>query len=267
MAKTVDNSVEYNPKSVQLYDNIHEYAAAGYSKREIAKIMHCGRNTVTKYLEGNYESLCRRDFRSGMEQFYDHIVKELTAGVSRKDVYRHLLLKGYKGKQTAAYDYMNKIIKRDHIDIAIYKSSTTEAVKKRKELQKYDHISRAGVFRFLWMNADLNKVHCTYIMEQYPKIRELATCIREFRKIYEQKNMVLLYLFIEKYKQSELKELSHFAEGLEKDIDAVENSVASPLSNGFVEGTNNKLKMVKRTMYGRCSRQLLEAKLMYRPDI
>ena len=79
--------------------------------------------------------------------------------------------------------------------------------------------------------------------------------------------MVLLYLFIEKYKQSELKDSSRFAEGLEKDIDAVENSVASPLSNGFVEGTNNKVKMVKRTMYGRCSRQLLEAKLMYRPDI
>ena len=53
----------------------------------------------------------------------------------------------------------------------------------------------------------------------------------------------------------------------EKDIEAVENSVASPLSNGFVEGTNNKLKMVKRTMYGRCSRQLLEAKLMYRPNV
>lgn len=56
-----------------------------------------------------------------MDQFYDDIVKELTADVSR-DVYYHLLQKGYKGKHTAAYDYMNKIIKRDHIDIAFYKS-------------------------------------------------------------------------------------------------------------------------------------------------
>ena len=77
--------------------------------------------------------------------------------------------------------------------------------------------------------------------------------------------MPLLYLFIDKYKHSRWKELSRFAAGLEKDMEAVENSVASPLSNGFVEETNNKLKMVKRTMYGRCSRKLLEAKLMYRP--
>jgi transposase len=45
----------------------------------------------------------------------------------------------------------------------------------------------------------------------------------------------------------------------------VENAVASPLSNGFVEGTNNKLKMVKRMMYGRCGIRLLRAKLMLDP--
>ena len=161
---------------------------------------------------------------------------------------------------------MNKIIKREHIDIAVYKSSSAEAIRKRKKLQQYDHISRTGIFRFLWMNADLSKTHCSYIMEHYPKIRQLDICIREFRNIYDQKNMVLLHLFIEKYKLSEIPELSRFAVGLEKDMEAVENSVVSPLSNGFVEGTNNKLKMIKRTMYGRCSRQLLEAKLMYRPN-
>ena len=34
-------------------------------------------------------------------------------------------------------------------------------------------------------------------------------------------------------------------------------------SNGFVEGTNSRLKMIKRTMYGRCRKCLLEAKLRY----
>ena len=74
--------------------------------------------------------------------------------------------------------------------------------------------------------------------------------------------MPCLYLFIEKYKNSDLKELSRCASGLEKDLSAVENAVASPLSNGFVEGTNSKLKMIKRTMYGRCSKELLAAKLI-----
>ena len=40
--------------------------------------------------------------------------------------------------------------------------------------------------------------------------------------------MVLLYLFIEKYKLSEIQELSRFAEGLEKDIEAVEKFGCKP---------------------------------------
>lgn len=42
-----------------------------------------------------------------MDQFYDDIIKELNAGVSRTAVYCHLLM----GKRSAAYDYRNKIIK------------------------------------------------------------------------------------------------------------------------------------------------------------
>ena len=235
----VDNVIEYNEKSVQLYKAIYEYDSAGYSKRQISKMLHCSRNTVTKYLNGDYGALCR------------------------KVVYRSILAKGYKGGQTAAYDFMNKIIERFQIDIAVYKSSSAEAVQKKKKLQKYDRISRSGVFRFLWMGAELTGNHKACLLQTYPKLRELMACIREFREIYEKKNMALLYLYIGKYKTSELKELARFATGLEKDLDAVENSVASTLSNGFVEGTNSKLKMVKRTMYGRCSKLLLAAKLMY----
>ena len=53
----VDNFWDYNEKSVQLYNAIHEYSEAGYSKRAISKMLHCSRNTVTKYLEGDYDSL------------------------------------------------------------------------------------------------------------------------------------------------------------------------------------------------------------------
>ena len=73
----------------------------------------------------------------------------------------------------------------------------------------------------------------------------------------------MLYLFVEKYNKSLLKPLRNFAEGLKRDIDAVENAVAYDYSNGFVEETNSRLKMIKLTMYGRCGKQLLEAKLRY----
>ena len=79
--------------------------------------------------------------------------------------------------------------------------------------------------------------------------------------------MPMLYLFIKKYRKSSIKEITSFAAGLKKDIDAVENAFASPMSNGYVEGTNSKVKAIKKTMYDRCGVRLLRAKLQYRPNI
>ena len=83
------------------------------------------------------------------------------------------------------------------------------------------------------------------------------------RYIKEFQNIPLLYLFIELHCKSVIKAIKSFDEGLKRDIDAVENAVAYNYSNGFVEGTNRRLKMIKRTMYGCCRKQLLEAKLRY----
>ena len=124
-------------------------------KLKCSKTLASGKDDATKYFEGDYDSLCHKNFCSGMDQFYDYIIKELSSVMSRKDVFRSLIQKGYKGGQTAAYDYMNKIIERFHIDIAVYRSSSTDAIQKKKKIQKNDHISRNGIFRFLWMNHEI----------------------------------------------------------------------------------------------------------------
>lgn len=93
-----------------------------------------------------------------------------------------------------------------------------------------------------------------------PAVQELHCCIKEFLNIFKKQNVPLLYLFIEKYCKSKIKALKSFAEGLKRDIDAVENAVAYDYSNGFVEGRNSRLKMIKRTMYGRCRKHLFRSK-------
>ena len=93
-----------------------------------------------------------------MDQFYDYIIKTLTSGISRKDVYHNVIEKGYKGVQSAAYDHMCKIIELFQIDVAIYKSSSPEAIQNKKALQKYDHLSRNGIFRILGWEWNLVQI-------------------------------------------------------------------------------------------------------------
>jgi transposase len=53
-----------------------------------------------------------------------------------------------------------------------------------------------------------------------------------------------------------------FAKGIKEDYDAVKNGLTLEVSNGPVEGQNNRLKMLKRQMYGRAGLDLLEKRLI-----
>jgi transposase len=53
-----------------------------------------------------------------------------------------------------------------------------------------------------------------------------------------------------------------FAQILNRDLDAVRNAIAETASNGQVEGQVNRLKTLKRAMYGRAGVDLLRARLM-----
>jgi len=261
--ENVESFSDFNEKCVQLFKATNEYHAAGFSKRKIARMLGVSRQTVIKYVGGDYQSLCQKKLRSGMDAYHDYIVKALKAGMSRIDVYENVVAKGFKGKRTSAYDYMNKLVTHYGLEISMYKSSSEEAIQKRKSIERFDYITRAGLFKFLWMNSELSPEHKDYVFKKYPQIYELYVCIKEFRQIFDSTRMPLLYLFIEKYEQSEIKALSTFSKGLGKDIEAVENAVSCNLSNGFVEGMVSKLKMTKRIMYGRARCALLAAKMMY----
>ncbi|MFC7556247.1 hypothetical protein ACFQU7_40820 [Pseudoroseomonas wenyumeiae] len=56
--------------------------------------------------------------------------------------------------------------------------------------------------------------------------------------------------------------LARFAADLCKDIAAVQAAVDLPWSTSPVEGQINRLKMIKRTMYGRAGFQLLRARVL-----
>ena len=56
---------------------------------------------------------------------------------------------------------------------------------------------------------------------------------------------------------SSIKAFTNFAKGLKEDYDAVKAGVTLEVSNGQVEGQNNRLKMLKRQMFGRAGLDLL----------
>jgi len=59
-------------------------------------------------------------------------------------------------------------------------------------------------------------------------------------------------------------ELARFGRGIEQDKAAVSAGLTSPYSNGVVEGHVNRLKLIKRMMYGRAKFPLLRQRVLHR---
>ncbi|MBO0795711.1 MAG: transposase, partial [Ktedonobacteraceae bacterium] len=68
--------------------------------------------------------------------------------------------------------------------------------------------------------------------------------------------------WLEECEKSSIPDLQTFSEGLRREYSALKGALSFPYSNGPVEGQINKLKYIKRSMYGRGSFEVLRQKVL-----
>lgn len=95
---------------------------------------------------------------------------------------------------------------------------------------------------------------------------QLRECHTSFRNILSGDSPEALDEWIKKYSRTACKDMASFAKSVIKDIRPIKNAIRYSISNGLIEGLNNKIKALKRSMYGRASDKLLWIK-MYRTGI
>lgn len=86
------------------------------------------------------------------------------------------------------------------------------------------------------------------IKETYPIAAYVETVFKDFHRIIMGNSPDRIDDFIKQYEESSI---SVFCNGLKRDITPVKNAISHPESSGFVEGNNNKFKLIKRIVYGR----------------
>ena len=74
-----------------------------------------------------------------------------------------------------------------------------------------------------------------------------------------------LFPWLEDATSSGIDALKQFAKGIKQDLAAVTNALSLPWSNGQTEGQVNRLKLIKRQMYGRANFDLLRRRVLARP--
>jgi transposase len=95
-----------------------------------------------------------------------------------------------------------------------------------------------------------------------PQLDRLVKHVRGFADMLTKRQGQDLDTWIAAVNADDLPELHSFANGLERDHAAVLNGLTLPHSSGAVEGNVNRLKMIKRQMYGRANHALLRKRVL-----
>jgi transposase len=101
------------------------------------------------------------------------------------------------------------------------------------------------------------------LLDEYPPIREAQQLAADFGALLRAKDHPALAIWFERAEASALPEIRSFAAGLRRDQAAVEAAITSVWSNGQVEGQVNRLKALKRQMFGRAKLDLLRTRFLY----
>jgi transposase len=91
---------------------------------------------------------------------------------------------------------------------------------------------------------------------------EAQHLVSEFRLLLSERSLDRLDSWLERCQQSGLSELVRFAGGIQHDYAAVRAAVRYDWSQGPVEGQVNRLKLLKRQMYGRAGFALLRRRVL-----
>jgi transposase len=86
-------------------------------------------------------------------------------------------------------------------------------------------------------------------------VRSFATMMRDLRGDR-------LPTWIDDVRNSEIRDLVQYADGLVRDLDAVTAGLSVPWSSGQAEGQNTRVKLIKRQGYGRANFDLLRKRIL-----
>jgi transposase len=101
-----------------------------------------------------------------------------------------------------------------------------------------------------------------HLVEISPVIAEAQILAREFNRILKQRDRAAFPGWMERASQSQIPELKSLAAGIARDRATVVAALAHEWSNGTTEGHINRLKTLKRAMYGRAKFDLLRIKVL-----
>lgn len=244
----------------KLYQQVQELHNQGTGIIKIAKELGLARNTVRKYLRQAPEPPppTPRPLRaSQLDRYEDYILKRWKEGeCNAAQIFREISALGYQGANTMVRAYVRHL-----------RTSTADGSVPRSRKERAKAVSpRALRWLLARKREDLDQedqARLDQLLKLAPEVPSLYTLLHAFLEMVRERKQEQLRPWMQQATNSGIAELKSFVAGIERDYDAVYAALHLPWSQGQTEGFVNKLKTVKRMLYGRAGFALLRQRLLH----
>jgi transposase len=238
------------------YTEVRALHDQGLSARQIARTLRLARNTVRRFVraEGFPERQPRRPRPSLLTPYESYLRERWAAGCRNATaLWRELRDLGFTGGRS---------IVRAHLTVW---RETDGPVRQATPLPLQQFSVRQTSWLLLQNYDALEPEEQAFVAalgQRCPEATRAGELTQGFIALVRERNHHALDAWVQQAEQSELPELRGFAVGLRRDWAAVSAGLELPWSSGQTEGQVNKLKLLKRQMYGRASFEFLRRRCL-----
>jgi transposase len=246
-------------KRMDCYQEILELREKGMSVPQIAQQVGKGVRTIHRWLANGSipQGRHRRKKYSSFERYAPYVLERWKNGYRNgQRHYEEIKSQGYQESTRQLYHFL-KALRSEHVSL---EPDAKSGLAKKKVS------AGEAVWLFVRNPADLDddeREALAGISQASPTLQTLYQLVQEFRYLLHQRKGEKLNGWLSKVKASQIEELLGFASGVEKDRAAVVAGLTLPQNNGLVEGKVNKLKLIKRMMFGRAEFPLLRQRVLH----
>ncbi len=248
-----------------MYQQVHELAAEGKTQAEIISRLHLHRHTVRKYLRmPTFVAYYCSPHPSAVEPYRAYLQERWQQGeVTIKTLWQALQGQGFTGSYKSVWTFVRNWPLP--AGMTPTSSSSTVAVSTRRGAP-----ATRTPWQVKWLllhkPEELNAKDAAYRQALFglsPPLSSLSALGQDFVRLIRERQSEALLPWLERAKGCPYEELQRFAQGLERELPAVQAALTEPWSTGQVEGQITRLKLLKRQMYGRANLDLLRLRVLH----
>jgi transposase len=247
------------------YHQLVELRKQGLTLKEIARRLGMGERTVRYWFSRGipYEKpKPRHKRRSGFDPYAGYVAEQWNQGHRNgQELWREIVAQGYRGGSRSVYRFLESL--RQTPAPARGKAERSQAV---PETSLQHLCAQEAVWLFVRDPADLQEQEqsaLTAIRQASPTADTVYTLAQQFMRMIRQLEGEHLDEWLSLVRASQIPELQSFVQSIKRDKKAVLAGLTLPHNNGVVEGKVNKLKLIKRMMFGRAGFPLLRQRVLH----